>query len=137
MSSLYEEAIQPLLDAHAALEADIQGREAELTKLKEQRNRLRNAVRAVAPERLPGAASPKKQPSQKQFSQASLDYVEEFVRNTLNGGVFGTTDIVGHPDYHGVSASSLPPILRALHEQGVLRLARKGKGSSRYYEVIR
>lgn len=136
----FEEAIQPLLDGYAALEADVAEKEAELAALREKRNRLKNAVRAIDPERLPKsnghkpkAAKPKKYAPGKE----TVDYVRRFLLDTGLTGEFGSTKLVNDPDYHGAGASTLPAVLRQLHEEGLLRLVRKGKGASRYYEVIR
>lgn len=138
MSATFEEAIGPLLDAHAAIEADVAEKEAELAELKDLRTRLRTAVRALAPERLPEEARGKKKPQKQRIGQASIDYVRRWLQEHAEfTGEFGSTRLVEHPDYDGVGASTLPTVLRALHEEGTIRLVRQGKGSSRYYEVIR
>jgi hypothetical protein len=137
MSATFEEAIQPLLDAYAAIEADVAEKEAELAELKDKRNRLRNAVRALDPDRIP-SANPKKKASGSGPGQASVDYVRRFLLGDASfTGEFGSTRLLEQPGYTGVGASSLPAVLRILHEEGTIRLVRKGKGSSRYYEVIR
>jgi hypothetical protein len=137
MSATFEEAILPLLDAHAALDADVKEKEAELAELKEKRNRLERAVRAVAPERVPSAkAKTNGSTKPKQVSEGSLGYVRDFLMAHVQGE-FGTTAVIEHPDYDGVGATTLPHILRKLHERGVIRLVRRGKGQARYYEVIR
>lgn len=139
MSATFEEAITPLLDAYAALDADVAEKEAELAELKDKRNRLRTAVRALAPERLPDETkSKKKKPPEQRIGKGSVDYVRAWLQNHIEfTGEFGSTRLVEHPDYEGVGASTLPAVLRALHEEGTIRLVRQGKGSSRYYEVIR
>lgn len=139
MSATFEEAIGPLLDAHAAIEADVTEMEAELAALKEKRNRLRNAVRALDPERFatPNGKKAKGKPKAKYGpAKETVDYVRDFLLDKITGE-FGSTLLVEHPDYKGVGASTLPAVLRQLHEEGVIRLVRQGKGSSRYYEVIR
>lgn len=135
MSANFEEAIQPLLDAYGALEADVAEKEAELADLRDKRNRLKGAVRALAPERVPGGTTPKKK-NEPRFSQGSYEYVSKFLFDNVHGE-FGSTSLVSQPGYEGVGVSTLPAILRALHQAGVIRLVRQGKGSSRYYEVIR
>jgi hypothetical protein len=138
LSGTFEEAIVPLLDAHAAIEADVAEQEAVLAELREKRNRLRNAVRALDPERLPANGSKQKRArGKKPFSSESLAYVRDFLLDREFQGEFGTTLLLEHPDYQGVRSTSLAPILRQLHEEGVIRLVRQGKGQSRYYEVIR
>lgn len=138
MSATFEEAIQPLLDAYGALEADVAEMEAKLAELKDKRNRLRNAVRALDPDRIPSANPKKKASGSSGPGQASVDYVRQFLLGDASfTGEFGSTRLLEQPGYTGVGASSLPAVLRILHEEGTIRLVRKGKGSSRYYEVIR
>lgn len=138
MSATFEEAIQPLLEAHAALEADVSELESELAALKEKRNRLRNAVRALDPERLPSPNGKPKKPQEQRVGQVSVDYVRAFLQSEdFPPGEFGSTQLVATPGYAGVGPSTLPTILRILHDEGIIRLVRKGKGASRYYEVIR
>lgn len=131
-------AAAPLNEAYEALALVISEREAELAELREQRNRLGRAVRALNPEiPSPNGKAKKKAPEQR-VGQASIDYVHRFLLDHSEIlGEFGTTALLEHPDYQGVGGSTLPQVLRKLHEGGVLRLVRKGKGMSRYYEVIR
>jgi hypothetical protein len=132
--STFEEAIQPLLDAYAAMEADVTEKEAELAELRDKRNRLKAAARALAPERVPG--TPTKRAEKVRYSQTSVEYVAKFLFDNVEGE-FGTMDILNYKSYEGVGSATLPAILRDLHAAGNIRLVRKGKGSSRYYEVIR
>lgn len=140
MSATFEEAIQPLLDAHAALDADVKEKEEELSALRDKRDRLARAVRALDPERLPGGKKNGRvrERDRARFSQKSVDYVRGFVQNySMALGEFGTTKLLEHPAYEGVGSTTLSHVLRQLHEEGTLRLVRTGKGLSRYYEVIK
>lgn len=136
--SLFEEAIAPLMTAYDAMEQEVSAKEQELAELKERRNRLRNAVRALDPDRIPSANPKKKSSGSTGPGRASVDYVREFLQNdSFPPGEFGSVKLFETPGYEGVGPSSLPAVLRALHEEGTIRLVRKGKGTSRYYEVIR
>jgi hypothetical protein len=138
MSATFEEAIQPLLDAHAALDADVQEKEAELAELKEKRNRLERAVRAVAPERfVTKKKRDQRDASRARFSSASFDYAVDYLQNRMNGSEFCGAQLTKRDDWGGVGQSSIGPLLQAVHEAGIIRLVRTGKGNSRYYEVIR
>lgn len=136
--STYEAAIQPLLDAYETLGNAVAVAESELAVLRAQRNQLRAAVKAVAPERLPEEKKKdKRREDRTRFSVASVQYVTEYLRDNMNGIEFMPSHLIQRPDWQGVGQSSIAPILRQLHGDGLVRLVRTGRGGSRYYEVIR
>lgn len=135
----FEAAVQPLLEAHDELSRKVGELEAELAELKEQRNRLRAAVKVLAPERLPESAQPKrKKPSgSSKFSTETGVRVLDFLTRSYNGSEFSGATALKHEDYDGPSQSTLSHVLHHLHETGSIRLVRRGRGGERFYEVIR
>lgn len=136
MSATFEEAIQPLLDAHAALDADVKEKEAELAALRDKRNRLRAAIRYLKPEALPTDKPKAKQNGGgKGFGQETLRKVTDFIELNFISKEFAGLDLVAAGV--GYQVATVNPVLRHLHEAGHLRLVRQGKGGLRTYEVIR
>ena len=134
MSATFEEAVQPLLDAYAALDADVKEKEDELAELRDKRNRLRTAVRYLKPDAIPSEAKPKKATG-KGFGQDTLNKVVAFIEGNKMGAQFSGIDLVSGGV--GFSVATVNPVLRHLHQSGYLRLVRQGKGGLRTYEVIR
>lgn len=139
MTATYEEAIQPLLDAYGALEADVKEREAELAKLRDERNRLRTALRTLAPERLPEQPQAKKNGHKKPSGTPNPDTanaVLEFARaHTV--GPFTMSELRRIPGYPGPSEKGITRVMSYLHETGAIRLVARTRGGGRLWEVIR
>lgn len=137
MSATFEEAIQPLLDAYAAINADVEEMEAELANLRDKRNRLRTAVRYLKPDAIPAdkPKSSKNGSGGKGFGQETLQKVTEFIEGGWLTREFSGIDLVAAGV--GFQVSTVNPVLRHLHQSGFLRLVRQGKGGLRTYEVIR
>jgi hypothetical protein len=136
MSATFEEAIQPLLDAYAALDADVQELEQQLAELRDRRNRLKTAVRAVAPERLPEEPKRNRKSKEDYISATVLEMIREALART-NGGQFTPKSLYEEELRVQMASDTVRRGLNKLHEYGEVRLVRRGKGGQKTYEVIR
>lgn len=134
------QAAQPLHTALQVVELALGQAEQELAELREQRQRLRAAVKALAPELLEEASesTPKKKlKGIPPIGATTLDDVRLVLgQNVGNGTQFSGQDLKeSWPDLPTVPTLNIA--LRHMHANGELRLVRQGQGGKKVYEVIR
>jgi len=141
------EIAAPLVSRYEQIKSDIDRRETELDGLRKARTQLAKVIRGIDPDLIEPTTYAKKNGKKKgsgveatrlaAFSQWLRDHADEV--NAMNdgqgfhaGGLFRTygRSELGLPD----STTSLA--IKALHEQGFLRLNGTGNGGAKFYKVI-
>jgi len=116
------------------LRAELAQVEADIATLTEQRKLLKALLDHIEPQAQNGRGS--KYKGKKPGTEA-VQRVAEFVRSRAEElGHFSGNDLITHPDFHLSSPSTILPILRVLHTQGVLTLVAQGRGGQKIYRVI-
>ena len=129
-----DDYVKPLVEEYERVEARYQSAMEEIVGLREQRERLRRAVNALAP----GAITSKQKPKTKTYAASgeSVGLVRTVVE-TLNGDQFTAADLQRRFGQRLPADGTLRSALRTMHENGELRLVKTGRGSQKTYEVIR
>ena len=129
-----DDYVKPLVEEYERLDQQLKRAEAETARLREQRNRLRAVVKALAPEAL--AEKPKSKPKPIVVSEESVTLVRAVVP-AVNGDQFTANDLLGRYGQRLPSDGVVKRALRVMHENGELRLVKTGRGGQKTYEVIR
>jgi hypothetical protein len=135
---------RPYRELLAQIEADLATVQTAANLLRENRNKLRTALRAIDPtydpESKPGPKG--KRPPTTIASQGAADAAAELLskfkdNGTLNGGPFTASDLARRDDWEW-SQSYSGLILAALHERGIVRLDSIGgpTGNAKLYVLV-
>jgi len=136
--AVFAASVKPLVAQFKELDGRVATAEAELAEMKALRNRIKAAVKLLAPEALPSknGASRKKRgipPREEERLGVAMRWLENHVEP---GGEFFASWLVERA--HWVySPSQTAKILTALHEREQIHVARVGRGGRRIYKVVR
>ena len=129
-----DDYVKPLVEEYERVDGQYKEAMAEIVGLREQRERLRRAVNALAPEALGGG-----KPKAKKKYPVSAETVE-LVRSVVaevNGAAFTPSGLVRTYSQRLPTDTTVSAALRVMHENGELRLVKTGRGGQKTYEVIR
>ena len=136
-----ERILAPLREQVAKLDKEIETAEALLAGKREDRRRIERVLRAADPD----APRPGRKPKSShdwEISQATadgiLDYLKEHA-DRYNGEGFHATGLFRDRKAEGLrqpSDATVNKALRLLHQQGRIRLVRRGTGGSRIYGLV-
>jgi len=130
--SYFEEATELLKRAEGEAAELVAALEQSLAEARETQRRAARAVAALDPDSAP---KPKKKAAPNYVSEAVIVNVRNGVRDV--GGHFTSADLLRINGHTWPSNETLKRGLRALHEQGELRLVKQLRGGQKVYEVIR
>lgn len=135
MSDVFTEAAKPLLEAYDKLEGEISEREAELGQLREQRNRVKAAVRALDPERF--RKNKPKSTAASRVGATKLAQARDWLQEHAKGTFTSVTLTESGSTWPTPNRKMTNMVLQALHEEDSIRLLRMGRGGLKYWEVVR
>lgn len=143
------EVLTPAKKSYEELTKEIEEKLSELSELRSQRDEIRRLIRSLEPdfEREPrknGGAPNKRGKTRsgaEKYSPERVAEVNDWLRanaDQLNQGEgFFASEIVDLPGCPVKYQSGLSAILVALHEQGLVRLTKKGgQGGRKYFKVV-
>lgn len=132
------EVAAPLIDAYETADVRVRSAEHELARAKEDRQKLRAALKVLLPEEYGEAKKNggKKKPTPNYVSANVLEATRRNLARTI-GTEFTAHSLTDLPGYDGPSVDTLKRALKMLHEHGELRLVRQLRGGQKVYEVIR
>lgn len=143
------EVLAPAKDNYAALTQEIDQKLAEVSEMRAQREEVRRLIRSLEPDfdkrTYSNGGAPKKRGKTRsgaeKYSPERIAEVNDWLRanaEQLNQGEgFFASEIVDLPGCPVKYQSGLSAILVALHEQGLVRLTKKGgQGGRKYFKVV-
>lgn len=130
------EVAAPLISAYEASDERVRHAEGELTRARQDRQRLRAALKVLLPDEYGDAKKNGGKAKPNYVSVSVVEHVRLLVAR-MGGGEFTAKVLTELPGYDGPSVETLKRALRALHEQDELRLVKQLRGGQKVYEVIR
>jgi len=137
MKETLDRVLAPLSEQLSTVDSEIATQEAELKELKEVRTQIVAILRRIDPSLAPTA---KKKPEGAPVSEERVREIQEWLLANAeilnaNGGIT-TSSLRERPDFPFSNKTATSKALIVLHDRGVLRLDRIGRGAARYYKVV-
>lgn len=137
------ELAAPLHERFVRVERDLRVAQAVVSGLRDDRSKLRAALRVVdptfEPENKPGPKKNRTGPTPKVTSDKTLAEMAALLEanraELANGTGFTATALERRRDWRW-SQSATSAALRTLHERGVVRLDRTGTGGSKWFVLV-
>lgn len=129
------DVLAPLRARLARIELLIVQRDRELSELRKMRTQTQRVLSAADPQTKPG---PKPKSQKANVRPEKIDAVEQWLRDNLNGKEFSVASLnLGeHGDFDVVPEGTLAFVVKALADQGRIRLDSIGNQGRKQYKLV-